>query len=169
MGAQIPAVWVRTGVGIPDLCSRHGEQPTRRSCMVIESSPPGWTYATIPAGLVIFGVLRAAFRKAIITPAWPFCDRCRRRRAAAITTASAVVGAGLLLILFGFLSSAEHRTYEMVTLGLVIALVGYAGFHWARLAAVAGARLTQDGQYVVLNRANPVFVAQLHQQDPRTG
>jgi hypothetical protein len=49
----------------------------------------------------------------------------------------------------------------MLALGLVIALVGYAGFQWARPAAVVAARLTQDGLYVLLKRANPVFAAQL--------
>jgi hypothetical protein len=134
--------------------------------MVIESSPPGWTYATIPAGLVLFGILRAVFRKAIVTPAWPFCNRCRRRRATAIASAGCVVGAGLVTVLIGFESPRENVTLSMLALGLVIALVGYAGFQWGRPAAVAGARLTQDGMHVLLKRANPVFAAQLriHQQ-----
>jgi hypothetical protein len=161
VGALIPATWVRSGHGIPDLCSRHGERPTRRRRIVIESSPPGWTYATIPAGLLIFGILRAVFRKAIVAPAWPFCDRCRRRRAVAIATAGGVVGAGLVVAVIGFQSPSDNVTVELLALGLAIVLAGYAGFHWARPAVVAGTTLTRDGLYVLLKRANPLFAAQL--------
>jgi hypothetical protein len=134
--------------------------------MVIESSPPGWTYATIPAGLLIFGILRAVFRKAIVAPAWPFCDRCRRRRGVAIAVAGAIVAAGLATMVVGFQSSDADVVLSMFGLGLAIALLGYVGFHWATPAAVAGTRLTQDGQHVVLKFASAAFAAQLVTDEP---
>jgi hypothetical protein len=161
MATLMTALWVRNGFGIPDVCSRHGQPLAYRRRMVIESSPPGWTYATIPAGLLIFGILRAVFRKAIVTPAWPFCDRCRRRRAVAIAIAGAIVAAGLVTIVVGFQSSDADVTFGMFGVGLAIALLGYVGFHWTTPAAIAGARLTQDGLHVTLKRASPAFVAQL--------
>jgi hypothetical protein len=159
MATVMWAVLVRSGSGIPDVCSRHGLPATRRSRMVIESSPPGWTYATIPAGLLIFGILRAIMRKAIVAPAWPFCDRCRRRRGIAIAIASTIVAAGLATMVVGFQSSNVDVGFTRFFVGLVIAMVGYIGFHWATPASIAGARLTRDGQQVTLKRASAAFAA----------
>jgi hypothetical protein len=166
---QMPASWVSGGFGIPDVCSRHGEPPTRRRRMVIESRAPGWTYATIPAGLLLFWILRAVFRKAIVTPAWPFCDRCRRRRAVAMVIASAIVALGFATMAVGFGSPDSDVVGRMFAAGLVIAMLGYVGFHWATLAAIAGVRLTQDGQHVLLKSPSPTFAALLRTQQPVPG
>jgi hypothetical protein len=117
--------------------------------MVIESRAPGWTYAAIPAGLLLFWILRAVFRKAIVAPAWPFCDRCRSRRLVAIVIASTIVAAGLVTMVVPFTSHYTDVAFKTFAVGLVIAMLGYVGFHWATLASVAGVRLTQDGQYVL--------------------
>lgn len=159
--AALPAAWVSRGYGIPDVCSRHGQPATYRRRIVIESSPPGWTYATIPAGLLIFGILRAVFRKAIVAPAWPFCDRCRRRRIIAIAIAGGIVAAGLATIVAGFQSTDTDVIFAVFCAGLLVILLGYAGLHWARPAAIADAQLTRDGQFVTLSHASQRFTAQL--------
>jgi hypothetical protein len=161
MATVMSAWWVQHGYGIPDVCSRHGRPEIRRGRMVIESKPPGWTYATIPAGLLIFAVLRAVLRKAIVTPAWPFCERCGRRRTIAIAIASTIVAAGVATMVAGFQSSDEDVVAVYFGAGLVIALTGYVGFHWATPAAIAGVRLTGDGQHVTLKRASAAFEARL--------
>jgi hypothetical protein len=166
MITHLPVSRVSRGLGIPDVCSRHGEPPTRRSRMVIESRAPGWTYAAIPAGLLLFWVLRAVFRKSIVTPAWPFCDRCRRRRALAIVIASAIVAAGLVTMVTGFGSPDSDETMLWFAAGLVVAMLGYVGFHWATLANVARVRLTQDGLHVVVNQPSKAFVEQLRIHQP---
>jgi len=164
---QLMASRVRSGLGLPDVCSRHGRHATRRSRAVIESSPPGWVYATIPAGLLIFLILRAALRKSIVAPAWPFCDRCQRRRATVIAIASVVVVVGLGMVPIGLqLSHGDPMFGLFGGLGVVIAMCGYAGFALARPAAIAGARLTQDGLCVVLEHPNDTFVTLLGAEQP---
>ena len=162
----LPASMVSHGVGLPDVCSRHGRPATHRRQMVIESRSPGWTYVTILAGLLLFWILRAVFRKAIVTPAWPFCDHCRRRRLVAIVLASAIVAAGVVTMVAPFASGYTDAAVRTLAVGLVIAMLGYVGFHWATLAAVARVRLTHDGQQVRVTRPSDAFVAQFHAHQP---
>ena len=91
---------------------------------MIESRSPGWTYVTILAGLLLFWILRALLRKAIVTPAWPFCDRCRRRRVVAIVIASAIVAAGVLTMVVPFFARPSSRR-----LGRSVTTAG-AGVSW---------------------------------------
>jgi hypothetical protein len=166
MATVMSAALVRNGSGIPDVCSRHGEPPTRRRRIVIESSPPGWTYALIPFGMLPFGVVRAVLRRAIVAPVWPFCDRCRRRRGIAIAIASVIVAGGLAEMVLAFRSSDADVGIARFAVGLAIAMLGYIGFHWVTPAAVAGARLTRDGQLVTLRGVSTAFEARLPAAPP---
>jgi hypothetical protein len=162
----VPASMASRGL-LPDVCSRHGRPSTQRKRMVIESRSPGWTYVTILAGLLLFWILRALLRKAIVTPAWPFCDRCRRRRVVAIVIASAIVAAGVLTMVVPFFASGyTDAAVKTFAVGLVIAMLGYIGFHWATLASVARVRLTHDGQQVRVTRPSEAFAAQLQAHQP---
>ena len=133
---------------------------------MIESRSPGWTYVTILAGLLLFWILRALLRKAIVTPAWPFCDQCRRRRLVAIVIASAIVAGGVVTMVAPFASGYTDAAVRTFAVGLVIAMLGYVGFHWATLASVARVRLTHDGQQVRVTRPSDAFVAQLNAHQP---
>jgi hypothetical protein len=77
--ATIPGPLIRDRIITLTVCSRHGRPQTHRIRFTADSSPPGWSYAFIPLGLLIFVVIRTATRTRIALP-WPFCDSCRARR-----------------------------------------------------------------------------------------
>ena len=66
--------WVAAGQGLPDVCAAHGNPVVIRKQTRIESTPPGWVWVLLPFGLLIFFIVRAVLRKAIIAPNWGLPD-----------------------------------------------------------------------------------------------
>jgi hypothetical protein len=156
MPLALPAPWVRAGIGIPAVCSRHGRVAAYQTEVVIESAAPAWTYALIPLGLLPFLVVRAATRKVVTAPAWPFCRRCGRRRVIAIMVATAIGACGLLsVLLYGEL--ADRHDYRLLVAGTMLIIAGYCALHWARRTVIAGTRVTQDGYWVQVRSAAKAF------------
>ena len=84
-----------------------------------------------------------------------------------IAIASVVVVVGLGMVPIGLQLSHGDAMFGLFGgLGVVIAMCGYAGFALARPAAIAGARLTQDGLCVVLEHPNDTFVTLLGAEQP---
>jgi len=152
----VPAWWVNAGQNMPTVCSRHGRPQVRRLGFAVESSPAGWTYALLLAGLLPYFIARAASRRTIGTRPWPFCDRCLRRRRLVIAGAGAVMVVGASVFATGFGTS-----YPRVILGLVVVLVGYVCLYWARRPVIAGLGLSPDGGRVRIRPAHAAFRAQL--------
>ncbi|GHJ49169.1 hypothetical protein Cs7R123_65110 [Catellatospora sp. TT07R-123] len=158
---RLPVAWVRAGHGIPTVCSRHGLPATLRAHTGFESSPPGWTYATIPLGLFLFFIVRAATRKRVEAPVWHYCDRCRalRRNARAVFGSATAAGVGIMAA--GFARHVGDPGILLFSLGLLVAVIGYFGLTRTRLAVIAQGAVTQDGQWVTVARPAAEFAAQV--------
>jgi hypothetical protein len=163
VSVYLPANWVAAGHGLPDACSAHGRPVTARKRTRIESTPPGWVWALLPLGLLIFLVVRAATRKAIFAAGWGFCASC-------VLTRRAWMGAG-----FGLLAAAVLTFFAasqvdpagsgpMTLVGVSIALVvlGYVALRLSAGEVIARARLTRDGWYVEVRHPAPAFEHQAH-------
>jgi hypothetical protein len=156
---------VTLGHGIPPVCRRHGHPATHRLNLTVESSPAGWSYALLLAGLLPFAIVRALTRLAIRAAQWPFCDRCRRGRRIVATVALVIMAAGVIIFASGITAEPQDFDWSRILAGLVVMIVGYVGLHWARLSVIAGLRLTRDGQRVEIRNPSAEFEARLPAED----
>ena len=158
--AFLPAHMVVTGVGVPSVCSRHGEPVAKRRKTTFQSRPPPWSYLLILVGVLVFVIVAAVLRKQLAASGWPFCARCvdeRRNRllAGAALMLSAVLATTVAVVL------ANDISAWLALFSLVAALAGLFFFAAAAPAALARAEVTQDGTALKLRRVSPGFVASL--------
>ncbi|HZO65948.1 MAG TPA: hypothetical protein VFB74_13170 [Kribbellaceae bacterium] len=168
MFVDIPSHLISAGEGIPQVCSRHGEQATQQRKVTFRSLAPSWTYLLIPFGLLLFLIVAFAVKKRVTAPAWPFCDRCRR-----LPTIRLLIGLGLVVIALAVLFGSFELTADASVPGplfLLIIVALFAGLvtaGYATRGAVARGRVSNDGTTVAFRRPHPRFAEQvtaLHQQ-----
>ncbi|MBB5866905.1 hypothetical protein F4553_000284 [Allocatelliglobosispora scoriae] len=162
MTVRIPAHRVVAENGLPDVCAAHGNPATVRMETRIESSPPGWVWATLPLGLLVFFILRAALRRSVTAPSWGFCRDCLVTRRNRLVTGLALlvggVASGIAIVAFA------EATSRFGWLGLVCLLLVIAGYVVLRISAgevVARASVTRDGEFVEVRHPAPAFAAQV--------
>jgi hypothetical protein len=155
----IPGPLIRDRIITLTVCSRHGRPQTHRIRFTAESSPPGWSYALIPAGMLFFWLARVLTR-ARIDLSWPFCDSCRRRRRAIF--ALAALQAGMIVALLAHSTSYESpRTGASITALAFIPLVtGYLTLYWSRFQVIAQVKLNRETLEVQVNRPAAALVVE---------
>ncbi len=163
----VPAQLAVSGVGVPDVCTRHGEPAVIRPKTIFQTRPPSWSYFLILLGALPYLVVVLALRKRITAPGWPMCARCRGRRR---TLRLVALGLFLLTILSfaaGFVTTGDS---ELVAAAIIVAFVAFLGWAIAlNLSAegvLARGDLTQDGQSLRLRRVSPAFAAALPTATP---
>jgi hypothetical protein len=128
----------------------------------IESSPPGWVWALLPLGLLIFFVLRAALRKSVTVPNWGFCRTCLVSLMTRLFTGLALLACGVVCL--GVVVAVADETSRLGWLalaGVSLLIAGYVGIRISARDVIARARLTQDGRHVEVRSPAPVFAAQV--------
>jgi len=159
----LPTWWLVRGGAVPAVCRRHGRAPVKRVAVDVESSPAGWSYALLLAGLLPFAIARAVSRRAVRVPSWPFCGRCRRDRRVVVAASAALMVGGGVVFVSGFGFAYEDLEWSRSIVGLIVMLAGYGLLHWARSSVIAGLRLTRDGQGVEIRRPSAGFGAGLRE------
>lgn len=165
MSIAIPGYWATAGYGVPAVCAKHGRPEVRRAKTTPVSPIPGWMYALIVAGFMIFIIVRVATRKALTIPAWPFCESCVRRRTTRLWAAIATiaVGTGAFVLAAGDWIPGGPATGMA---GLFIVMAGVIGLVPARWSVIAGAKLSDDGFWITVRNPHPEFMAQFAQFRP---
>lgn len=160
MIVNLPATWVAAGQGLPDICAAHGNPVVIRKQTRIESSPPGWVWALLPLGLLIFFIVRAAMRKAIVAPNWGFCRECIKSQLIRMFTGWALVAGGLILLGVSLATNRTTGPDVLLPIGLVLLIVGYVGVRISAGEVIARARLTRDGWFIEVRDPARNFQAQ---------
>jgi hypothetical protein len=158
---HIPANWVVAGRGLPDVCAAHGNPVALRRQTRIESSPPGWVWALLPFGLLIFFIVRAALRKAVIAPSWGFCRDCVKSQVTRLITGLALLAGGILSLFASALADDTSVSESSVGIGILLLIIGYVSLRISAGEVIARTRLTQDGWNVEVRDPAPVFAAQV--------
>lgn len=161
-GTQLPAGWVAAGYGIPDVCARHGELPVQQRKLQIISRPPPWSYVLILLGAIIFLIVVLVTRKTVKAPHWPFCARCKQQRGRLLAIGLTVIGLAAVAVvgaiaLIGSVGS-DSAAPGLVLLGaFVLLLAGIVVAARSAPVAVAGAQVSRDGAWILVERAHPHF------------
>ena len=158
---RIPAQFVATGWGIPTVCARHGEPAVVRKRAAFISRNPGWSYALVLAGVIVFVMVAAAIRKTVVARAWPFCARCNKESRHDVTAGLGLLAAGVVAFaLTGVLPS--EASGPVVFLGIVLLLVGFiVAVRGGNRALRANGHVVDGGRTVQFNRAHEAFAAQV--------
>jgi hypothetical protein len=155
----IPGPLLRDRVIVLTVCSRHGRPQTHRIRFTAESSPPGWSYALIPLGMLFFWIVRALTRTRIEIP-WPFCDSCRRRRRAVFALAALQMAAIVALLAHSTSYDNPRTGANIAALSLVPLVTGYVTLHWSRFQVIARITLSRESQEILVSRPAAEFAAE---------
>jgi hypothetical protein len=172
---SLPAEAVRAGVGIPQVCARHGASATHWVRCTFRRVPPRWVGAggliPILTPVVVAAFLVRVLGKSVTSDGWPLCDACMTRHRRLWPAGWVSLGLGFLACVVPWLvldpdgpvSSAEGTIFLTlfaagavgVVTGLVLTVVG-------AVASVAGGVTAADGTRVEFARAAPPFVQELY-------
>jgi hypothetical protein len=134
----LPAHMAASGVGLPDLCQRHGLPAVKRVKARFVSTLPAWTYLLILAGLLPFVIVAEASRKRIDALAWPICSSCQRIRRRNVAIAGVLVVAMVGVVFLGL--NVEVLVIEAALFVSLVLLL--SRLQWNVIAA---ADVTRDG------------------------
>ncbi|WP_344615606.1 hypothetical protein [Dactylosporangium salmoneum] len=155
---QIPAQQVAAG-HMPHVCPRHGEPAIEMKKMRLISKPPKWAPPLILLGGIVYAIVVMMVRKTVQAAAWPWCEQCKASRARMLGIGLGVLGLGVLLFIVGVaLASGDSSGAPLLIfagfmgllIGLIVALRGGG-------QAVAGAFVSQDGNFVEVPKSDPRF------------
>ena len=178
MRAVLPASWVAAGYGVPQVCSRHGELAVEGAKTRIHSKPPGWAYILLALGALAFLIAVYSTRKTVVSPSWPFCDRCKVLRTRLLVAGVLGIAAGVILFCGGIsfaMAVGEGAVGEeiqeadwlgtvlgvSVLVGICVLIAGAIVASRSTRAAVADARVSEDGVWVEVWKAHRGFCEQV--------
>ncbi|GAA2913297.1 hypothetical protein Acy02nite_90590 [Actinoplanes cyaneus] len=152
----VPANFVAAGWGTPTVCARHGEAAVERAKIRFVSDTSRWL---ILLGVIVYVVVMAVTRKTVVSPAWPFCARCKREEVTKTLTgwASLIVG---LLLWFASVQLLSKPAPIGALVGVVLFVGGALVAGSGTRPSIAGGVVTNDGQAVRFARAHENFASQ---------
>jgi hypothetical protein len=156
---RIPAGWVAAGQGLPAVCAKHGEQAITGKNVPLISKPPGWSYVLLLLGAIPFLIVVMVTRKTVKAQNWPWCAKCGAQRKQFLAIGLITLFASLVLMVVMF-ASGNSTLAILGLLFLVLALVGLIVAVRGSNAAMIGATVTRDGQWVEVPKASDAFAAQ---------
>lgn len=164
----LPTHMVVSGVGVPSVCTRHGDPAVDRPKTIFQSRPPAWSYLLILIGALPFVVVVMVLRKTVTAPGWPLCARCRGRRRAL----RLVAGALFLLTVLSFavaLTSSGNNALVGATIfvGFVTFLASVVALNLAAEGVLVRGAVTHDGHSVRLRNVSPAFARALPPAPPQ--
>jgi hypothetical protein len=153
---DVPAIFVATGSETPTVCVRHGEPAVERMKIRFISHTSGWL---ILLGVIVYLVVATATRKTVVSPAWPFCVRCKREEATKTLAGwgSLIVG---LLLWFGSVQLLSKAAPVGALAGFVLFVGGVIVAGRGTRPRIAGGVVTDSGQAVRFARAHENFASQ---------
>jgi hypothetical protein len=152
---HVPASWAVRGYGVPDVCVRHGLAAAPRRVGV--TVYPAWTWIFLAVGVVPFVLVRYLAGKTIVLPAWPVCDRCRRRRLTALAVSGVLVVLGLVAMVAPFL--ADGLGPVVIMLGLFSFSAGLIAVAWTPWSRALGVRVDEQLVWLTIAHVHPEFQA----------
>ncbi|MER7276119.1 hypothetical protein ABT369_16845 [Dactylosporangium sp. NPDC000244] len=157
---RIPAAQVANG-HLPHVCPRHGEPAIEMKRMKLISKPPSWTPVLILLAVIVYVIVVTILRKTVQAPAWPWCAQCKAARSRNLAIGLPVLGLGIVLFAVGIATIDGDIGPIMFLLGLVAFLVGLIVAARSGAQTVAGAFVSQDGQFVEVPKSDPRFMQAL--------
>lgn len=157
---HLPAVQVRLGVDLPDVCAQHGLRGGRVSWRVVTfvSKTPGWLFVVYVVSIVIGILVSFVIRSSITSASWPVCETClrTRRRCRRAMWACATSWLPLSWFTIAFTGSGWLALLTLLVMPLAALCFGLAG-SWS---SVTKAWVSQDAQTLTLEGTDPVFLAE---------
>jgi hypothetical protein len=154
---QIPSNWVAANVGMPDVCTRHGEPAIERRKLKLSTPTPGWAYVFLFFGVIPFLIVDGFLGRTMRAPAWPYCTRCKALRRQFAWGAAALFI--LTVVLTGIAALSEGQPGWAFLVAFVAFIGGVALVHLA--STLARAELSQDGVWVEVKGAHRAFAGQV--------
>lgn len=165
-------VWVPARVcsegRLPDRCSRHGRGQVRRKYLALQSRVQ---HTDVPRRgsnpLTAFARVGERARKARITwvRGWPLCATCVRTRVFWFGLVQVLFWGGVLLLVGAVVARVRIGQEEVLAApavaGLAMMLCSVLPFVRGSYGRILGARTSQDGEHVILDRPAPEFVRRL--------
>ncbi|WP_432976100.1 hypothetical protein [Dactylosporangium sp. CA-233914] len=153
---QLPAGQVAAG-HLPPVCPRHGEPALEMKKLRLISKPPPWAAFLIILGGIVYVIVVMALRKTVNAAAWPWCATCKANRSRNLGIGLGVLALGLLLFVVGIATIDGDAGPMLLLLGLVVLIVGIVFAARSGYQAVAGAFVSQDGNFVEVAKPDPRF------------
>lgn len=156
------------GVQRPRSCVRHG-QPVVGGTDVDLLSRPKHDMTPTYGGVFAIAVRTADHLKQIKqvpVHGWPFCVRCARRRRRLRRTAQVLFFGGIAMILAAVVASQLLNEREPLLIipilfGIGAAIASGFVFGQSSWSHIAGAVVSNDGQWVTFTNAHPQFAAEM--------
>ncbi len=152
----VPANFVAAGWGIPTVCARHGEPAVERTKVRFVSHTSRWL---ILIGVIVYVVVMAVTRKTVVSPAWPFCARCKKEEVTRTLIGWASLIAGVLLW-FASVQLLSRPAHVGALVGVVLLVGGVIVAGSGTRPSIAGGVVTDDGRAVRFTRAHENFASQ---------
>lgn len=162
----LPVDVVRTPGALPPYCSRHGAPAARRVDFVLQSRVKVDGNRAL-SGNVLSTTDRLAQRGAKVRVSdvrgWPLCGACVRVRTVGLALAVVLFWGGLLAfagaLIAGLVGDVPSALAVVAVLGFVAMVVSPFALHLGALGRIVRARVSDDGQSVVVESPSAAFAA----------
>lgn len=171
---RVPSAVLAEGGRRPRSCVRHGHPVVDGADVDLQSGPKHDRTPTY-GGVFAIAVRTADHLhqiKQVPVQGWPFCVRCVRRRRQLRRTAQALFFGGIAMVVAAIVASLLVNEREPlliipVLLGFGAAIASGFVFGQSSWSHIAGAVVSNDGQWVTFPGAHPQFAAEMRSAGER--